>query len=288
MENKLNNIKIRRQVLEINQLKTNYDFEIDQNLFGQNKNFTFDIFFDSSSVTILNKLSQKSENLGEVCYIRQCIKTGNDGIYVKQSQEKLPEPWKPTLRGRSINRYKTLVDDEYVKYGKWLARNWKNKTFYETPKIVVRETGKKIIATIDTDDRFVLSSLYSIYPKENHSNISLKYLLGLLNSKLATYVAKLIALNLTEGAFTKIRTNQLARLPIKTINLSDKLEVSQHDRMVALVERMLELHKRNPQTPQEADRLQREITATDGAIDKLVYELYGLTEEEVRIVEGGS
>ena len=43
-----------------------------------------------------------------------------------------------------------------------------------------------------------------------------------------------------------------------------------------------------PQTPQEADRLQREIAATDGAIDKLVYELYGLTEEEVRIVEGGA
>ncbi len=58
--------------------------------------------------------------------------------------------------------------------------------------------------------------------------------------------------------------------------------------MVAMVERMLELHKRDPQTPQEADRLQREIAATDGAIDKLVYELYGLTEEEVRIVEGGS
>ena len=42
------------------------------------------------------------------------------------------------------------------------------------------------------------------------------------------------------------------------------------DCMVALVERMLALHKREPQTPQEAERLQREITATDGAIDKLV------------------
>lgn len=39
-------------------------------------------------------------------------------------------------------------------------------------------------------------------------------------------------------------------------------------------------------TPQEADRLQREITATDAAIDQLVYDLYGLTEEEIKIVEG--
>jgi hypothetical protein len=44
----------------------------------------------------------------------------------------------------------------------------------------------------------------------------------------------------------------------------------------------------SPQTPQEAERLQREITATDAAIDQLVYELYGLTEEEIEIVEAGS
>ena len=54
-----------------------------------------------------------------------------------------------------------------------------------------------------------------------------------------------------------------------------------------LVERMLELHKRPAaRLPQEKESLQREIESTDGAIDGLVYELYGLTEEEVKIVEG--
>jgi len=48
---------------------------------------------------------------------------------------------------------------------------------------------------------------------------------------------------------------------------------------------MLELHKRSPRTPQEKESLQREIESTDKAIDKLVYELYGLTEEEIKIVE---
>jgi len=79
----------------------------------------------------------------------------------------------------------------------------------------------------------------------------------------------------------------MKNFPVHKIDFSNPTEVEQHDHMVTLVERMLELHKRDPQTPQEADRLQREIAATDGAIDKLVYELYGLTEE-VRIVEGGS
>jgi hypothetical protein len=49
---------------------------------------------------------------------------------------------------------------------------------------------------------------------------------------------------------------------------------------------MLELHKRPAaRLPQEKESLQREIESTDGRIDKLVYELYGLTEDEIRIVE---
>jgi len=49
---------------------------------------------------------------------------------------------------------------------------------------------------------------------------------------------------------------------------------------------MLELHKISPLMPREKDMLSRQIAATDEAIDQLVYELYGLTEEEIRIVEG--
>ena len=65
--------------------------------------------------------------------------------------------------------------------------------------------------------------------------------------------------------------------------------------MVALVERMLELHKRlvSAQTSGEQEMYQRQIEATDRqtvrpvllGVDALVYELYGLTEDEVKIVE---
>ena len=57
--------------------------------------------------------------------------------------------------------------------------------------------------------------------------------------------------------------------------------------MVELVERMLELHKRLPKgkTDHERTTLQRRIDATDRQIDKLVYGLYALTDEEIRIVE---
>ena len=51
---------------------------------------------------------------------------------------------------------------------------------------------------------------------------------------------------------------------------------------------MLELHRRLPtaRSPQEKEMLQREIESTDAAVDGRVYQLYGLTEEEIGIVEG--
>ena len=53
---------------------------------------------------------------------------------------------------------------------------------------------------------------------------------------------------------------------------------------------MLDLHKRLPKakTPHERESMERTIAATDGQIDRLVYELYGLTEKEVEVVEGSS
>jgi hypothetical protein len=61
-------------------------------------------------------------------------------------------------------------------------------------------------------------------------------------------------------------------------------------RMVALVERMLELNKKKHSgklAPSELDRLEREIAATDQEIDELVYELYGITAEELKIIARG-
>ena len=49
---------------------------------------------------------------------------------------------------------------------------------------------------------------------------------------------------------------------------------------------MLALHKQSARTPQEKEMVKREIESTDGQIDRFVYELYGLTKEEIKIVEG--
>lgn len=281
-------VNIRKKVLTKQQLDNAYDYSVLQSKLSTNTGDTFDIFFDPQTVKIIERMLLNKRALGEVCYIRQCIKTGDDVRYVK-SFDILPEaPWKPTLRGKSINRYSVTDRTLYLSYGNWLARNWQNKTFYETPKIVLRETGSRIVATLDLEHRYLLSTLYGLYWKNRENKESLQYLLGLLNSSLATFFVKAIALDLTAGAFTKIRTNQLARLPIPTLDFNNHDERKMHDRMVQLVEQMLALRKQLPEakTGHEQTMLQRQIDATDRQIDKLVYELYELTPEEIAIVEG--
>ena len=74
----------------------------------------------------------------------------------------------------------------------------------------------------------------------------------------------------------------------RTINFTDPADKARHDRMVALVTQMLSLNKKlqDASLDHERELLARQVEAADASIDKLVYELYGLTEEEIGIVEG--
>ena len=80
----------------------------------------------------------------------------------------------------------------------------------------------------------------------------------------------------------------LKSLPIRAIDFADAADKARHDEMVKLVERMLDLHKRLAQarTAQDTASLQRQITATDKQIDRLVYRLYDLSDAEIALVEG--
>ncbi len=71
-------------------------------------------------------------------------------------------------------------------------------------------------------------------------------------------------------------------------NFSDPQDVTRHDHMVSMVDQMLTLNKRlqEARPTHEQTLLQRQIEATDRQIDSQVYELYGLTAEEIKIVEG--
>ena len=90
--------------------------------------------------------------------------------------------------------------------------------------------------------------------------------------------------------FAEIKVIYVERLPIRQVDFSNPAEKNRHNRMVSLVERMLELHKQLAavKTGDDKTRIQRQIDATDAQIDRLVYELYELTGDEIKIVEGAA
>ena len=88
---------------------------------------------------------------------------------------------------------------------------------------------------------------------------------------------KLIAINDAKAQRTK-----------RQHHFTNPIEKAQHDKLVSLVDNMLELQKKYHEARMVRDKelYERQIKVVDAQIDRLVYDLYGLTEEEVKVVEG--
>ncbi len=185
----------------------------------------------------------------------------------------------------------SLLDRANSKKKSWFLYTYpKNLAQFGSPKLMIGVLALKASFTPD------LQGIYYFVGGGNAGGYGIRlrpqikiqhdYLLGLLNSSLLDYFLKKISTRFRGGYYSYAR-RFIEQLPIHTINFDNPDDKRQHDKMVKFVERMLELHKQlaAAKIPDEKTRIQREITATDNQIDKLVYELYGLTEEEIKIVE---
>jgi type I restriction-modification system DNA methylase subunit len=185
---------------------------------------------------------------------------------------------KPRLNEREHGRFKGV--------GWYCYGRPQNMDKFEIPeKIVLPDIANRGACFLDTNQKWILDTVYSIVllPEQK---INIRFLLGILNSPILTYFLRETGTALRGGYF-RMKTAYLNPFPIPSVNLTNPAEKTQHDRMVSLVDRMLELPRRSARTPQEQEMLRREIESTDGQIDRLVYSLYGLSEEEIKIVEGG-
>ncbi len=164
----------------------------------------------------------------------------------------------------------------------------RDMNIFESERIITPEISLGCNMTIAPEGLYHNTKVYSIVLSKNHLEHQ-KYWLGLLNSKLLWWYISNTGYVLRGGYFV-FKTNYLSPFPIRIIDFSNPAEKAQHDQMVSLVEQMLALHKQQtgPAAPQEKERLQRQIGATDRAIDKLVYALYGLSAEEIQIIESAS
>jgi type I restriction-modification system DNA methylase subunit len=150
-------------------------------------------------------------------------------------------------------------------------------------KIVVAELSDRNRFMIAESDQFYGDTVCGITFPDNDSE-NLKYYLGLLNSKLMEFYFKKTTVP-KAGGFYIYKTMFLNKLPIYIV---ESFKKPTHDHIVALVEQMLDLQKHITISKTESEKLmyQRQVEATDHEIDQLVYELYGLTEKEIKIIEG--
>jgi type I restriction-modification system DNA methylase subunit len=261
---------------------------------------------------LIQKIKAKSVNLNTFCQVKDGIILGGikDLFLSKVRSDKRYEKW---LEGNEVSRYYIAWQGRYICYDsslieeelkrkrskakaqattpadfKKLSRSgiWlRNPQIFRQEKILTRQNAKRLIGVLDEKNYFVKNSLHCILLRD-HSRYNLKYFLGLINSRLLDFYFQ-DQIGSTGEIFSQMKIAYIEQLPIRSINFSDPVDKSRHDRMVELVERMLDLHKQLAAAKIEHEKtaIQRQIEATDRQIDALVYELYGLTEEEIKIVE---
>jgi hypothetical protein len=154
---------------------------------------------------------------------------------------------------------------------------------FDRPKIVFPDICKGPRFCLDRSGLYLANTAYCLGTDD-------LYLLGVLNSRLFWFdISHLsIPFGLRAGQYRyRLIYQYMEKIPIRVIDFSNKSDKSRHDLLVKLVGQMLELHPRlaAARTPVEKTALERQIAAADSQIDRLIYDLYGLTEDEIKIVE---
>jgi predicted type IV restriction endonuclease len=268
--------------------------------------YVINVFEDPRETNLLVKLDSRSVPLGNVA--RPCSgynpyevgkgKAPNGQPHTQatvrdkpyHSEVPLDQSWKPEVVGRDLSRYHIRWPvARFVKYGPWLAAP-RNPENFSGKRILVQEiTGgrdHRIIAAYCNQELYHSRDVIPI--KFDTDWPSPLFVLGVVNSQFIAWWHHRRSPKANKGLFPKVLVSDLERIPIPELVDHHLQDVASHDQMVALVERMLALHQEltAARTSQDKTMIQRQIEATDRQIDRLVYELYDLTDEEIGIVEG--
>jgi hypothetical protein len=190
---------------------------------------------------------------------------------------------KKTLEAREKGKFKGA---EWHRFGRSQNLGIQNRIKLCVPRLVDR-----LCAGFDADGSHFLDNVDvgGVTLQPAYSRYDLRYLLGLLNSKLLAWFFPHVSAPF-RGGWMSANRQFLSQLPIRLLDLATADDQTSHARMVQLVDQMLALHQQLAavRTPQEKTALTRQIAATDTQIDRLVYDLYALTTDEITIVEGAT
>jgi hypothetical protein len=198
------------------------------------------------------------------------------------SDLQIDESFVKELNGKDVTRYNYLwPGNTWISYGNWLAHPRQLKFFFGE-RILVREIigiGRYSINACYVEEYLVnYKSILNIILTEDSKDAgyNTKYFLGILNSTLISWIFKMSSNKIVTQTFPRISILDIKQLPLIEIDFKIEKTLILHNQIVYLVDFILSLK----QTDCYAD-----TGAPDKEIDQIVYELYNLTDEEIRIVE---
>ncbi len=111
-----------------------------------------------------------------------------------------------------------------------------------------------------------------------------KYLLGILNSRVSKFQLQNIC-DKVQGGFYRLKIIYIKQLSIRKPRLEEQNTKKEIETLVASM-LTLNIEKQQTTLPEKLEQIEQRIKYTDDKIDNLVYQLYGLNEDEIKIVEG--
>jgi len=209
----------------------------------------------------------------------------SEGLRIPEEYEAKEKEEFGIVKQYQITKYST------IKKGSFISSNNLNKVINkkserfinsQKDKIVIAEDALSVVATLDIDKNIPQGGVYFATLIEN--KISLKFLLGVLNSRLLSFIYRVLFGGMhMGGGYLRYRSAFLEQLPIKLDDEENQL------RVISLVEKILKFNKelqKIPENSEKWDSIKSEIEKTDKKIDEEIYKLYGLTSEEIKIIEG--
>ena len=254
---------------------------------------------ENNSITkLIKKIEQQAIHLEKVAKVSTGLKAyqRDKGKPPQSNQEKdarvfhsvqaETKDYGKYLAGVDVARYSLGWSGYYLKYGDWLAEPRRSVPF-DGPRILVRQIPSK--------PPYCINGVFTDLPRYNdinsmvifNTNLSFKYLLGILNSRMISFWFAEKFQKFQRKIFPQFKVKELKLFPIRSIDLNNPDDVIKYEKMISLVEGMLELNKTKTKekNPETLRRLETRITATDRQIDRLVYDLYDLTAGEIALVE---
>ena len=254
---------------------------------------------DADAIAIIDKILATSKTVGSTFDVRcglQAYEKGkgtprqtSDDVagHVFDREERVNRHSYRYLQGRDVGRYKLEWSKMWLQYGPWLSQPRELEIFVR-PRVLLREItsdGLQCLQATYVSETYLnnKSVLNILHPEDDPEE--LKCLLGILNSRLMSIFYKQRAVKGARRIFPKVVIKNLREFPYPLMS-----DVAERQGLSHLVEQMLELHVRlgDRKDPHTRTVLERQADALEKEIDRSVFEMYCLADDEVRRVLGSS